>query len=92
MDPLTEASEKEVLRGVLDCELLVIDDLGAEKQSAWVRDTIAFILNDRYKNERTVIITTNLRDEARAEGETYSAVKERECREFQERSQSPEYV
>ena len=63
-NPLTETSEKQVLAQVLESELLVIDDLGAEKPSAWVRDTIAYILNDRYKRNRPVVITTTLRDDS----------------------------
>jgi len=70
---VSETSEKEVLEPILSCELLVLDDLGAEKPSAWVRDTIAFILNDRYKRNRPVIITTNLPDDDPVEGKATKA-------------------
>jgi DNA replication protein DnaC len=45
-------------------DLLHIDDVGAEKTSAWVLEQLYAIVNARYEDERSVIITTNLeRDE-----------------------------
>ena len=43
--------------------VLVLDELGAIKPSEWVWDTVSHILNTRYNNQRTTIITTNLSDE-----------------------------
>jgi DNA replication protein DnaC len=53
------ATEMQVLRPVLDAEVLVLDDLGASKPSEWVWDTVAQVLNGRYNDRRTTIITTN---------------------------------
>ncbi|HEY4380156.1 MAG TPA: ATP-binding protein [Acidobacteriaceae bacterium] len=53
------ATELEVLRPVFDAEVLVLDELGAAKPSDWVWDTVAHILNTRYNDRRTTIITTN---------------------------------
>jgi DNA replication protein DnaC len=39
--------------------VLVLDELGAAKPSDWVWDTVAHILNTRYNDRRTTIITTN---------------------------------
>lgn len=36
-----------------------MDELGASKPSEWVWDTIGHILNTRYNDRRTTIITTN---------------------------------
>ena len=45
-------------------DLLHIDDVGAEKTSEWVLEQLYAIVNARYEDERSVIITTNLeRDE-----------------------------
>ena len=45
-------------------DLLHIDDVGAEKTSSWVLEQLYAIVNARYEDERSVIITTNLeRDE-----------------------------
>ncbi|WP_263381878.1 ATP-binding protein [Granulicella arctica] len=53
------ATELEILAPVFDAEILVIDELGASKPTDWVWDTVAHILNTRYNDRRTTIITTN---------------------------------
>ncbi len=55
-------TEMEVLRPVFDSDVLVLDELGAVKPTEWVWDTVSHILNTRYNDERTTIITTNLPD------------------------------
>jgi len=52
-------TELEVLKPVFDAEILVLDELGASKPTDWVWDTVAHILNTRYNDRRTTIITTN---------------------------------
>ncbi len=54
-----QATESEILEPILNAEVLVLDELGASKPSDWVFDTIAYILNTRYNERRTTIITTN---------------------------------
>jgi len=54
-----EVTELEVLQPVFDAEVLVLDELGASKPTDWVWDTVAHILNTRYNDRRTTIITTN---------------------------------
>lgn len=44
----------------LDVDILIIDDLGAEKMSPWVADRLYAIINQRYERNRTLILTTNL--------------------------------
>jgi DNA replication protein DnaC len=58
-NPQVAATELEVLRPVFNAEVLVIDELGAAKPTEWVWDTVAHILNTRYNDHRTTIITTN---------------------------------
>jgi DNA replication protein DnaC len=58
----TEISELEVLKPVLEAELLVLDDLGLEKKSEWVDETIGLVINTRYSERRLTVITTNLQD------------------------------
>ena len=53
------ATELEILKPVFEAEVLVLDELGASKPSEWVWDTVAHILNTRYNDRRTTIITTN---------------------------------
>jgi DNA replication protein DnaC len=57
-----QATELEVLRPVFDTEVLVLDELGAVKPTEWVWDTVSHILNTRYNDKRTTIITTNFPD------------------------------
>jgi DNA replication protein DnaC len=54
-----EVTELEILQPVFDAEVLVLDELGASKPTDWVWDTVAHILNTRYNEQRTTIITTN---------------------------------
>src|SRR6201984_2293993 len=61
-----KATELEVLRPVFDAEVLVLDELGAVKPTEWVWDTVSLILNTRYNDNRTTIITTNFPDEPAA--------------------------
>ena len=55
-----QATELEVLRPVFETEVLALDELGAVKPTEWVWDTVSLILNTRYNNNKTTIITTNL--------------------------------
>lgn len=57
-------SEMDVLRPVLDADILVLDDLGAEKTSEWVQETLGLVVNTRYSERRPTIFTTNLDDSA----------------------------
>ncbi len=61
-NPSVQATELELLQPVFETEVVVLDDLGAQKPSEWVWDTVSFILNSRYNNRRTTIITSNFMD------------------------------
>lgn len=52
-------TELEVLGPIFEAEVLVLDELGASKPTDWVWDTVAHILNTRYNDRRTTVITTN---------------------------------
>jgi DNA replication protein DnaC len=58
-----KTTELEVLRPVFQAEVLVLDELGAVKPTEWVWDTVSHILNTRYNDKRTTIITTNFADQ-----------------------------
>lgn len=61
--PTVQATELDTLRPVLETEVVLIDDLGASAtQTPWERDTVAYILNKRYSDELTTVITTHLLD------------------------------
>lgn len=61
-NPAVQATELEILRPVLETEVLLLDELGAVKSSEWVWDTVSYILNSRYNEQKTTIITTNFPD------------------------------
>ena len=52
----------DVLGPVMRADMLVLDDLGAEKTSEWVEETLNLIVNTRYSEKRTTIFTTNYDD------------------------------
>ncbi|MFB3917774.1 MAG: ATP-binding protein [Terriglobales bacterium] len=61
-NPSVDVTEMEVLRPVFSAEVLVLDELGAVKPSDWVWDMVSLILNTRYNEKLTTIVTTNLLD------------------------------
>jgi DNA replication protein DnaC len=65
----SQITELEILEPVLECEILVLDELGAVKPTDWVWDTVSLVLNTRYNRKRTTIITTNFIDELPLRGE-----------------------
>jgi len=61
-NPEVRTTELELLKPVFAAEVLVLDDLGAQKPNEWVWDTVALILNARYSERQSTIITTNYDD------------------------------
>jgi len=43
-------------------DLLHLDDLGAEKRTDWVLEQLYSIVNERWQDERSIVVTTNLTD------------------------------
>ncbi len=68
-NPATQSSELKVLEPVFDAEILVLDELGASKPTEWVKDTMSFIINTRYNDEKLTIFTTNYLDDRKDQRE-----------------------
>src|SRR5437762_4908979 len=68
-NPASESTEMGILEPIRTAEILVLDDLGASKPSAWVLDIIGLVLNARYNEKRVTILTTNYLDETAAGSE-----------------------
>ncbi len=66
---ISQSSELDILRPVLDVKILVLDELGANKPTEWVRDTIAHIINCRYNDKKLTIFTSNYLDHPTKPGE-----------------------
>jgi DNA replication protein DnaC len=61
-NPLVRTAEMDILRPVMEADLLVLDDLGSEKTSEWVEETMNLIVNTRYNERRHTIFTSNFDD------------------------------
>ncbi len=57
-------SYTEFFARLVSLDLLHIDDLGVEKRSDWVLEQLYSIVNERYEMERSMLVTTNLDQEA----------------------------
>ncbi len=55
-------TKSEILRPLLEVDLLVLDELGSQKPSMFVQDILYYLINSRYNAERTTIFTTNYSD------------------------------
>jgi DNA replication protein DnaC len=71
-NPVLHAAEMDVIRPVMDADLLVLDDLGAERLTDWVEETMSLIVNTRYNDRRPTIFTSNYEDIPAEEGEINS--------------------
>ena len=80
-NPSVKATELEILRPVFETEVLVLDELGAVKPTEWVWDTVSHILNTRYNDKRTTIITTNYPNRPAAGVEVETSQLKRVARE-----------
>lgn len=65
-DPVTRVveSERDVVNAVVGADLLVLDDIGAERATEWVEEMLHLIVNARYNERRPMIFTTNYPIEA----------------------------
>src|SRR3954452_9135120 len=68
-NPLVRTAEMDILRPVMEADLLVLDDLGSEKTSEWVEETMNLIVNTRYNERRHTIFTSNFDDTPDGEGD-----------------------
>jgi DNA replication protein DnaC len=57
-----ERSHVELLDRLTAVDLLHIDDVGAERTTDWVLEELYSIVNGRYEDQRSMVITTNILD------------------------------
>jgi DNA replication protein DnaC len=55
-------SYMELFERLCGVDLLHIDDLGAEKRTEWVLEQLYAIVNERWQEQKSMIVTTNLLD------------------------------
>ena len=58
-----ERAEAESLRDYRDCDLLIVDDLGTEMTTEFVKAALYEIVNNRLLERRTTLISTNLNED-----------------------------
>lgn len=64
-------SKSELLRPLLEADVLVLDELGSQKPTTFVQDILYYVINTRYNSELATIFTTNYSDRpAEAKEET----------------------
>jgi len=57
-----ERSHLDLLDRLTSVDLLHIDDVGAERSNEWVLEELYSIVNARYEDQRSIVITTNILD------------------------------
>jgi DNA replication protein DnaC len=55
-----ERSYMDFFRRLVSVDLLHLEDLGAEKRTDWVLEQLYSLVNERYEERRSLIVTTNL--------------------------------
>ena len=53
-------SASEIIRPITDASVVILDDLGAEKPTEFVRSKLYYIINSLYNSEATLIVTSNI--------------------------------
>ena len=61
-DPMLGTCDPKALTRAMEADLLVLDDLGAERPTDWVLDTLQMVIDTRYTNCRRTIVTSNHAD------------------------------
>ena len=63
-DAASDTSNREAYRSAMEVEILLLDDLGAQRVTDWVEDTVTSIVTYRCNHKKPLIATTNLPDPA----------------------------
>lgn len=57
---MDKQAEVIITNNLQQADLLIVDDLGAENDTTWVKEKIYEIIDSRYRDSKPTIITTNL--------------------------------
>lgn len=60
----TDETFRERLDRIATCDVLLLDDLGAERSTNWVNEQLYTLINERYLARRPLVVASNLSPEA----------------------------
>lgn len=58
-DESSPGRSSAIMKRCLDADLLILDDIGHEKSSQWVREKLYIIVNERWNSMKATIFTSN---------------------------------
>lgn len=61
-DNSSDTSEENIIDRLVNVDLLHVDDVGAKTKSDWVIERFYSIINGRYEGQKSVVMTTNIKD------------------------------
>jgi len=73
--PESTLTESDILAPVFQSDVLVLDELGAKRTTAWVEETVFYIINHRYNHKKMTLFTTNYPDTDESEDKRDSFYK-----------------
>jgi DNA replication protein DnaC len=77
-DDESKARLSNIMYGLTECDLLVLDDLGAEKMTEWAEERLYLVVNQRYGRQKNIVVTSNAVKMARPAGDNTKALYFRE--------------
>ena len=70
-------TESQVISPVIEKEIIVLDDLGAQKVTDWRRDMLTYILNKRYNEKKATILSSNWRISSEKNNDSEETLEDR---------------
>jgi DNA replication protein DnaC len=64
-----QRSYEDFFNQVVAADLLHLDDLGSEKQTDWVLEQLYLLVNERYEQERSIVVTSNVTEVSELENQ-----------------------
>jgi DNA replication protein DnaC len=58
----SEDTHLAFFRRLSEVDLLVLDDVGAERQTEWVLEQLYSLVNERWQDQRSIVVTSNVPD------------------------------
>lgn len=68
--PDAQITESDILYPIFNKDLIVLDELGAKRTTAWVDEMIFYIINYRYNHKKLTLFTSNYLDSEEDEEDT----------------------